>query len=250
MAATPPRRELRKKNWKQFIRNKINNPAPYPPPGLLGSPSGLAGNLTSKSLEKIFSTICSLHSPLPLSFLDIGSGEGCPIVAGLLEFGFSSCYGVEICKEVAEDSVRSIASFLPPDFGVPWEIKTGDIEMYTILPPHVTVVYSFWTGMPCATMAHILHLVVRSPSVQLLAVSVVRRGDATFLIGFLKRHCNPRSISVKYGKSSHTFLICDFHKVMTAGLKVSLVDLCLSLGSFSKVGASLPFSSYPLEFSK
>ena len=239
-----------KKNWKQFIKNKISNPAPYPPPGLLGTPSGLAGNLTSRSLEKVFSKICSLHSPLPLSFLDIGSGEGCPIVAGLLEFGFSSCYGIEICKEVAEDSIRSITSFLPRDFGVPWEIKAGDIEHYTILPPHITVVYRFWTGMPCATMAHIMHLVLRSPSVQLLAVSIVRRGGADSLVGFLKRYCYPHSISVKYGKSSHTFLICDLHRALTVGLKVSFIDLCLSLGSFSKVDATLPSSSHPLEFSK
>ena len=230
-----------------FFSRIIKNPAPYPPHSR-DSEVGICGNLTPASalnvirkIREIFerdnsSAISGSVSPLassssssslpvkpPINFLDIGSGEGCMIVACMLYNHlnggrvFGRCDGVEICDSVANYSRSRISSYfrekkLRELFANQWSIDILNILHCSLLSAKTNCVYAFWTGMPPAVVAHIVALCLRS-NVRVLAVSLLHRlqenglGDIFDLLDFCRDPTD--NTRVKLGSSSFTFLFYD-----------------------------------------
>lgn len=216
---------LETNDWATFIRERINSPAPYTYSKDDPDSPGIAGNLTAGSIEAVLQVLKNYFKEkdprTPIHFLDIGSGEGCPCVTGLLRFNFDSCTGIEISKPVADHSTSIIQSFLKrikrtKEFGGRWSILNHDIETVLKLPDTISCVYSFWTGMPIEIMAHIVALCLKSPNIKVLAVSLVPKKDQREILKPLYEVCQtilPDPLPVKYGKRRHCFAFFDFEKL-------------------------------------
>ncbi len=237
----------------QFIKDKINNPAPYPPHGSSES-AGLSGNLTVLSLTTVLEAIKKQFKPeQEIGFLDIGSGEGCAVVGALIAANFKYCFGIEICSQVARHSNWTIVTLLNRvsrerkcSFEGRWMIKAGDIEDIASLPSTVNCIYSFWTGMPTETIAHIIALALKC-NIEVLAVSYVARGDTRTLIDHLRVGCAPegedlvKPMTVRYGKSSHQFCIFNLLR-LSEKQRDDLAELCIDHGSFLNATEDLTFN--------